>query len=635
VLDCKLDTLLDTGSPISFIKNNFVPPKLIEPTLTGDDKYCGLNNSELEVKGRVRVKLVLNGREAKCVSLLVVPETSMKSSVIIGRDVLKHFFGKKNSNDREIEDEAIRELLNIEIHDPNKTVRDCLNINSEIKVEVREEMQKLFLANYVKPKRPDQSAIDAEVKLMLKDFKPFHFSPRRLSYAEKNALRELLNSLLKRNIIRPSESEYASPIVLVQKKTGDLRLCIDFRELNKMLVRDNYPLPVIEDLIDCLCRKKYFSKLDLKNEFYHIRMAEDSIKYTAFIIPFGQYEFVRMPFGLKIAPSRFQRYINQVLEELIRESRVIVYMNDIFVMSETLEQHFDTLREIFRIFVANKLELRVDKCIFLQTEIEFIGYLITEKGIRPTKDGILAVQKITVPRNPKEMRSFVALCSYFRKFIPSFSVIAKPLYDLLRKNVAFRFEANELHAFKKLKEKMTEAPVLAVYNPSKETELHCDTSIAGFGAVLMQRGEDTQFHPIFFFSKRTTDAESRYHSFELEMLAIIYALRRFRIYLSGIRFKIITDCNALTLAFKKKEISPRINRWILELLEYDYIAEHRPGTKINHVDALSRLPCEILVIEDNSFKLNLALSQNKDSKLCELQEELQRTNDSHFELRNV
>jgi len=159
ILACKLYTLLDIGSPISFIKDNFVPPNLIEPTLIEDDKYRGLNNSELKVKGHVKVKLALNDREAKCVSLLVVPETSMKSSVIIGRDVLKQFFEKKSSNDREIEDEEdefIRKLSNIEIHDPNKTARDCLNINLEIKAEIRKEMQKLFITNYVKLERSDR-----------------------------------------------------------------------------------------------------------------------------------------------------------------------------------------------------------------------------------------------------------------------------------------------------------------------------------------------------------------------------------------------------------------------------------------------------------------------------------------------
>lgn len=199
------------------------------------------------------------------------------------------------------------------------------------------------------------------------------------------------------------------------------------------------------------------------------------------------------------------------------------------------------MRQIFRLVVANKLEFRIDKCVFLQTEIEFLGHLITEAGISPTKEGIKSVQRIPIPRNVKELHSFVALCSYFRKFIPSFSLIAKTLYDLLRKNVPFNFGVRELQAFEKLKRRLTQAPVLAIYNPNNETELHCDASTAGFGAVLMQCGNDKKSHPVFFFSKRTTDAESHYHSFELEMLAIIYALRRFKVYLSGIRFKIVTD----------------------------------------------------------------------------------------------
>lgn len=332
-----------------------------------------------------------------------------------------------------------------------------------------------------------------------------------------------------------SESEYASPIVLLRKKTGELRLCIDFRELNKLLVRDNYPLPNIENLLDSLHNKRYFTVLDLKDGFYHISMAEESIKYTAFTTVFGQFEFLRMPFGLKVAPSRFQRYINQVLADLIRSSDVVVYMDDILISSSTLE-HFVTLKKTFTLLVNNRLQLRIDKCKFLYTQIEFIGYIVSEEGIRPTQRGIEAVQKIPIPRNVKEVHSFVALCSYFRKFIPSISIIAKPFYDLLRKGATFKFEQEEFQAFELLKKKLVEVPVLAIYSPASETELHCDASGMGFGAVLLQRQKDGQFHPVFFFSKRTTDIEARYHSFELEMLAIIYALRRFRIYLSGIRF---------------------------------------------------------------------------------------------------
>ena len=634
VVNLKLDTLLDTGSPVSFAKDDFIPPSLVIPVVPEDNRYRGINDSALEVKGRVTAQITLDDRVQKNVSLLIVPARSMKASVVIGRDVLKLFFEKGDSSDKALEDQVIKEILSIRVNEPRKDSCEALNINQDVSIEAQKAIKKLFIEEYVKPKRPEQPVVDAEIKLRLKDDKPFHFSLNRPSYAERKELRVLLDSLLAKGIIRPSESEYASPIVLVRKKTGDLRLCIDYRELNKALIKDNYPLPNIEDLIDSLCGKKYFTKLDLRNGFYHIRMSEESIKYTAFSTPFGQFEFMCMPFGLKVAPSRFQRYINQVLSELIRELKVVVYMDDILVISETIEQHIEILRRVFGLFIANRLELRIDKCAFLQTKVEFVGYLVTEAGISPTKEGVRSVQRIPVPRNIKEVHSFVALCSYFRKFIPAFSVIAKPLYDLLRKNASFAFEVRELQAFEELKNKLTQAPVLAIYNPNSETELHCDASIAGFGAVLAQRGSDKQFHPIFFFSRRTTEVESRYHSFELEMLAIIYALRRFKVYLSGIKFKIVTDCNALTLAIKKKDISPRISRWILELLNYDYVTEHRPGTKMGHVDALSRLPSEILVIEDNSFELNLALSQNRDNKTRELKEILQKSEDPYFELRN-
>lgn len=180
-------------------------------------------------------------------------------------------------------------------------------------------------------------------------------------------------------------------------------------------------------------------------------MAENSIKYTSFITVFGQFEFLRMPFGLKVAPSRFQRYINQILAEFIRSSDVVVYMDDILISSTTLEQHLIILKKIFILLVNNNLQLRLDKCKFVYTQIEYLGYVVSEKGISPTQHGIEAVQKIPIPRNIKEVHSFVALCSYFRKFIPSFSLIAKPFYDMLKKGAIFKFEQEELCAFEMLK----------------------------------------------------------------------------------------------------------------------------------------------------------------------------------------
>lgn len=381
-----------------------------------------------------------------------------------------------------------------------------MDVNTDLSGEVQSGVEEIFLKNYVEPQRPEVSVTKAELHLSLKNSKSFHFAPRRLAYNEKQGLRKLLDTLLKKKIIRVSHSEYASPIVLLKKKTGDLRLCVDFRELNKLLISDNYPLPNIEDLLGSLHEKKYFSTLDLKDGFYHVRMAEESVKYTAFTMVFGQFEFLRMPFGLKVAPSRFQRYINQVLADLIRDGHVVVYMDDILVASETVEQHFKILREVFSRMVNNNLQLRLDKCKFLYTHIEFLGYEISEEGISPTKHGIEAVLKIPVPRSIKEVHNYVALCSYFRKFIPSFSQLAKPLYDMLKKGATFKFGEDELRAFEILKEKLVTAPVLVIYNPARYTELHCDASSMGFGAVLLQRQKDGQLHPVFFFFQNELQA---------------------------------------------------------------------------------------------------------------------------------
>ena len=197
-------------------------------------------------------------------------------------------------------------------------------------------------------------------------------------------------------------------------------------------------------------------------------------------------------------------------------------------------------------------------------------------------------------------------------------MLAKPLYSLLRSGVEFKFGEKEIESFELLKSKIVEKPILAIFDPSVESELHCDASTLGFEAVLLQMKKNLKLHPIFYFSKWTTKTESKYHSFELEMLAIIYALRRFRIYLWGRSFKIVTDCNLLALALKKCKINPKIERWVMELQCYDYITEHREGKRMTHVDALSRVNC-ICVIEDNSFERNLSLAQSKDETIVKLQ----------------
>jgi len=235
------------------------------------------------------------------------------------------------------------------------------------------------------------------------------------------------------------------------------------------------------------------------------------------------------------------------------------------IATKDSKSHMEILTEVFKRLVDNKLEFRLDKCEFLQREIEYLGYIISREGIKPDSKGMQAVKDFPEPTKTHEVQSFLGLCSYFRRFVRDFSTKAKPLYDIVRKDSKFEFDANELECLEILKVNLLEAPILALYNPKDPTELHCDASALGFGSILMQKKKDSKFHPVFYFSKRTTDVKAKYHSFKLETLAVVYSLERFRIDLQGIQFKLVTDCSALTLALNKKELCPRMARWALFL----------------------------------------------------------------------
>lgn len=284
-----------------------------------------------------------------------------------------------------------------------------------------------------------------------------------------------------------------------------------------------------------------------------------------------------------------------------------------------LEKHLEIVNEVMLRLVKNKLGVRLDKCEFFRASIKYLGYTIDNMGIRADDKGLEAIKNFPLPNKVRAIQSFLGLCSYFRRFIKDFSILAKPLYDLTRKDKSFSFGKLELETFELLKGKILDSPVLALYDPSAETELHCDASALGFGAILMQKQKDKKWHPVFYFSKRTTDAESKFHSYELETLAIVYALRRFRAYLYGKTFKIITDCNSLTLTLNKKELNPRIARWALELQNFDYIVEHREGRCMQHVDALSR-SLDVMIVDTNTFEENLIIAQNKDLKIIKIKE---------------
>lgn len=647
----KFRCLIDSGSAISIIRKShyekyFSNYKVV--SLDNNMLYNGINSTKLDILGFITCNLgLLESKYSILCKFAIVPDTAIPCNMLLGQNFLSTqglvvTFGEKLHVKYEphIVCETVDEwqdsdyILHVNCVVDMEESRVQLiesRIAEESELHDKQVVVEKVLDYYGKMNTDTKPTVEYEMKLNLNHEIPFYFSPRRLSWAEKIELRKILDDLLAKNIIRPSSSPYASQVVLVPKKDKSLRLCIDYRELNKLTVKEHYPLPVIDDYLARLHGKKYFTGLDLKAGFHHVKIAEESIKYTSFVTPDSQMEFVRMPFGLVNAPSNFQRYINLIFKELLEEGLILIYLDDILIPSTTVKDNLEILGQVLHLMYLNKLELRLDKCYFLYKRIKYLGYYVSEKGIEVSDEHINAVKNFPKPSNSKQVHRFLGLTGYLRRFIKDYSLLAKPLFALVRKNAPFVFGEVELKAFELLKEKLMSPPILAIYSPTAYTELHTDASATGYGAILMQKQSDGKLHPVFYHSRRTIEHESKYHSYELETLAIIYALERFRIYLHGIKFIIITDCNAFKLTMSKRDLNPRIARWALFLQNYDYEIIHRKGDQMCHVDALSR---SILIVEPTSLEQALIYKQLKDSVIQKISKELENSESSEYEMRN-
>lgn len=616
-------SLIDTGSDVNLVTRSQFEKIKQDIKDYQIESTCIIGIAEHEVfTEAIFVANVQIDDDYVDVTFHVVNDLDIPVNVIIGNPILKDFEVRFTPDGIFIE--KIKHLAFLTQYKENKE-RNYNIGDSKYKMEIQK-----MCDNY-KPKEKKRES-NVELKIILNDEDPVHQSPRRLSPLEMTAVNDQIKEWLDKDIIKPSKSDFASPIVLANKRDGSRRLCIDYRRLNKKLIKERFPLPIIEDQIDKLKEAKVFTSLDLKNGFLHVKVHKDSQKYTSFVTPQGQYEFKRMPFGLSTSPSVFQRFINDVFSDLILDGTLLVYLDDLIIPGQTEEEGIRKLEKVLNRAEEFGLEFNWTKCHFLRTEIQYLGYIICDNEIRPSKEKIKAVINFKKPINIKSVQSFLGLTGYFRKFIRNYSLLAKPLTDLLKKDVVFNFDENCEKAFIELKQILCSSPVLRIYNPNSETELHTDASIDGYGAVLLQKSpKDGQFHPVYYMSKKTTPAERKYHSYYLEVLAIVTAIKKFRVYLLGIQFKIITDCSALTMTLQKKDLPPRVARWAMVLEEYDYKIEHRPGTRMKHADALSRNPICMIITE---ITARIKQAQNEDEHITVLKKILETQNYQDYMIQN-
>lgn len=377
-------------------------------------------------------------------------------------------------------------------------------------------------------------------------------------------------------------------MVIVKKKDGSLRICVDYRRLNQLSKADAYPMPRIDDLLDQIGQAQFISTIDLAKGYWQVPVAVDDRPKTAFSTPFGLFQFNVMPFGLQGAPASFQRLMDKVITGLTFAS---CYLDDLIIYSYSWTHHLQHVHEVLSRLAEAGLTANVKKCRFGMSSCVYLGHVVGGGSVRPEPSKVLAVANFPRPTSIKIVRAFLGLAGYYRRFIPNYASIAAPLSDLTRKqgnHHKFEWTDECQAAFEMLKNTLSSTPVLRNPDFNRTFILQTDASNRGIGAVLSQVDETGVEHPIAFFSKKLLPREERYSTVEKECLAIKLGVQAFRVYLLGRSFVVQTDHRALVWMDRLKDTNPRLTRWSLALQPYSFTVEHKKGTANSNADGLSR-----------------------------------------------
>lgn len=461
---------------------------------------------------------------------------------------------------------------------------------THLKDNEKRQLDELLMKHEVIFGRSESPTPYAVHKINTEDHEPIFSPPYRLSFAKARELKHEIELMLENDIIEECESAWASPVVMVPKRDGSIRVCVDYRKLNAVTVPDRHPLPRIDDLLHAAKGTKYVTTLDLQSGYYQVEVAPEDRDKTCLITPFGTFRFKRMPFGLRNAPATFQRLINR-FKSGIPEICILAYLDDIIVCSETFEKHVDDLDKVFQRLEKFKLRLNNQKCCICSPRVKFLGHVITPAGIAVDEEKIQAIVNRRHPKNVKELISFIQTCSWYRRFIDSYADIARPLTNLTKKTAEWKWTKSEIDAFNKLKAALTSPPILKQAVNNMPFSIQTDASAYAMGAVLLQ-GEGPDEHPIEYASRLLSNAERNYSTTEREALAIVWACNKFRGYIEGAEVRLLTDHQPLKWLLSLKSPTGRLARWGLQLQQFNFSVEYLPGKANAVADMLSRPPCE-------------------------------------------
>ena len=463
-----------------------------------------------------------------------------------------------------------------------------------------------------------------EHKIETGDAKPVKNNPRRFAPAVNAAADVIVQDLLDRKLIRPSKSPWSSPIVMARRKDGAFRLCLDFRGLNKVSKTDAYPLPRIDDTLESLGKAKWYCTADLASGYWQIKMEEKSIEKTAFCTRQGLYEWLVMPFGLSSAVATFQRLMETILSDM-RYTCCLVYIDDLFLYGPTVDTTFDRLEELCKRLRNANLKLKPKKCAFFQKTVVFLGHKVTENGIETDPSKVAAIKEWEPPTDKTGVKSYLGTVGYYKRFIPDYSNVAKPLSALTGKDVPFIWDSECQISFDKLKSSLISGPVLGYPNDDGMYILDTDASKFGLGGVLSQIQNDQEV-VIAYGSRTLTQSELNYCVTRKELLAVLYHVKLFRSYLLGKPFLIRTDHASLKYWRRFKDPVDQLGRWLDYLAPFEFEIQARPGINHGNADGLSRQglrcseteknKCYCEAFEDLEFEPEVKLESKKYAEVC-------------------
>lgn len=613
--------LVDSGASTSLIQSGLFHKSF----KTELEKHVTLKsvNANICINSKITIPLFKEfNRPSTTIEML---ETDLNSDFdgIIGCNILKPLQAKLDFNSSElITKEAIiplifshsssqstdkeintycKDIIDINFVEPDiDTIIDRLTINNLNKEEIQfltttiRKFKKVFYLE-----GDNLSCVsNYSHKIPTKNDIPIFSKTYRYPEAHKEEVDKQISDMLRSGIIIKSTSPYNAPIWVVEKKLDNSgqknwRIVIDYRKLNEITVEDKFPIPNIEDIFSKLGNAQYFSTLDLAKGFHQIPINVEDRHKTAFSTTNGHYEFTRMPFGLKNAPASFQRMMNEVLSDYINKI-CVVYLDDILIFSTSLQEHIDSLNKIFKRLLDFNLKVQINKCDFLKHETEYLGHIISRDGIKPNPNKIEVIKKIQLPKSTKQIKSFLGITGFYRKFIKDYSKVALPMTRYLKKGSELNVKDRQyIESFNKLKALICTCPILAYPNFAKTFTLTTDASNSALGAVLSQNQ-----HPIAFASRTLNRHETNYSTVEKELLSIVWATKYFRPYLFGRKFKVQTDHRPLVWLNSLKEPNSKLQRWKIKLNEYDFEIEYIKGKENYVADFLSRLEANCVIEND-------------------------------------